>query len=87
MNYIHWQFKSILVNSIYNNIIPDEIDERIRFEMSIAQFMICGDFEEICNLNFPVILRQFSEAIHLSSNSDSLRMIQSHIISFISSCI
>ena len=44
--------------------------------MSIAQFMICGDFEGICNLNFSVILRPFSEAIQISSasNSDLLLM-------------
>ena len=71
MHYIHWQFKSIFVNSINNKITPDEIDEIIRFEMSIAQFMICGDFEGICNLNFSVILRPFSEAIQISSASNS----------------
>ena len=123
----------IFVNYINNKVIPDEIDEKIRFELlnlslftitpelitkcitsmselvrvfneliskeesvdflesSIAKYILCGDFEGICNFDFLVIFRSFSEAIRISlpskSDSDSLRISPSRIISFISHLI
>ncbi len=120
----------IFVNYINNNIIPNEIDEKIRSELLslslftitpelitkcitsmselvrvynelivkeesadfleslIGKFIICGDFEGICDFDFSVIFRSFSEAIRISSStksdSDSVRMSPSGIISFFS---